>query len=111
MRSRDQDTYQRAICAVMRSQVASDLLCCAAYMYSSAGYKMSRQPTLGKFGVTNCINHRGAQRDIKLPDFAAKMQKCKTELLYALFYPYLYSVRLKNIWYLMKQVLKKEKRM
>ena len=27
-----------------------DTLCCAAYIYSSAGYKMSRQPTLGKFG-------------------------------------------------------------
>ena len=27
-----------------------DTLCCAAYIYSSAGYKMSREPTLGKFG-------------------------------------------------------------
>ena len=44
-------------------------------MHSSAGYKMSRQPALGKFGFTKSIDRRGLQRDIKLPDFAAKMQK------------------------------------
>ena len=60
--------------------------CCAAYMYSSAGYKMARQycqlspppnphGTLGKFGFTKSIDNRVSQRDIKLPDFAAKMQK------------------------------------
>ena len=36
---------------------------------------MSRQPALGKFGLTKSIDRRGLQRDIKLPDFAAKMQK------------------------------------
>ena len=59
----------------MWCQVPCDMLCCAAYMHSSAGYKMSRQPALGKFGFTKSIDHRGLQRDIKLPDFAAKMQK------------------------------------
>ena len=41
-------------------------------MYSSAGYKMSREPALGKFGFTKSIDRRGFQRDIKLPDFPAK---------------------------------------
>ena len=72
-----QDIYQKAIRPVIWSQVASDMLCCAAYMCSSAGYKMSRQPTLGKFSFTNSIDHRGSQRNIKLPDSAAKTQKCK----------------------------------
>ena len=44
-------------------------------MYSSAGFKMLRQPALGKFSFTKSIDHRGPQRDIKLPEFAAKMQK------------------------------------
>ena len=58
----------------MLCQVACDMLFCAAYMYSSAGYKMFQQPTLGKFGFTNSIDHRSLQSDIKLQDFAAKMQ-------------------------------------
>ena len=67
------------------------MLCCTAYIYSSAGYKMSRQPTKN-------IDHRGSQRDIERPDFAAKMQKCKTEVLHELLYPYFYTVHFKNIW-------------
>ena len=42
-------------------------------MYSSAGYKMSRQPALGKFGFTKSIDRRGFQHDITLPDFAVKI--------------------------------------
>ena len=34
-------------------------------MYSSAGYKMSQQPALAKFGFTKSIDRRGFQRDIK----------------------------------------------
>ena len=42
-----------------RSMVSSSLLCCAAYMYSSAGYKISQQSNLGKFGFTKSIDLRG----------------------------------------------------
>ena len=42
-------------------------------MYSSAGYKMSQQPALAKFGFTKSIDRRDFQRDIKLPDFPAKI--------------------------------------